>query len=287
MRIIVALIVALIFFATPCEASGNSQLKYRIQCATSSDDLIANKFKEIPELKTFTLPSGSKIYFSGGYFNKYLKAQKRLEEVQNAGFDKAFIRVFKYSSLLSKSVGDSYIEKVKVRIRLDALNDTTAAENKVVNASPKPSKKIYSRAEIIKIKEKAAQRKARKKVGNGGSHIKSKKEKAKEEDIEEFDDMVKEPPVFKIFLGKYNHVDGDFKEFKQLKNEIIYTYQDRKETTYAVGFYKNERGALKDLPKYQNLVQGAKIVGLYKGMIISHKLANELLEQFNKNNITK
>ena len=131
------------------------------------------------------------------------------------------------------------------------------------------------------------QRKARKKVGNGGSDIKSKKEKAKEEDIEEFDDMVKEPPVFKIFLGKYNHVDGDFKEFKQLKNEIIYTYQDRKETTYAVGFYKNEREALKDLPKYQNLVQGAKIVGLYKGMIISHKLANELLEQFNKNNITK
>lgn len=285
MRIIVALIVALVFFATPCEASGNSQLKYRIQCATTSDNLTANKFKEIPELKTFTLPSGSKIYFSGGYFNKYLNAQKRLEEVKNAGFDKAFIRVFKYSSLLSKSVGDSYIEKVKVKIQLDALNDTIATENKVVNATPTQSGKFYTRAEINKIKERAARRKAKKKGGSEGSDVKINKEK--EEKIVEFDIMVKEPPVFKIFLGKYTHADGEFKEFKELKNEIVYTYQDRKETTYAVGFYKDERAALKDLSKYKNIVQGAKIVGLYKGMIISQKLANELLEQFNKNIITK
>ena len=86
-------------------------------------------------------------------------AQKRLDEVKSAGFDKAFIRVFKYSSLLSKSVGDSYIEKVKDKILLDALNDTTSADNKVISASPKPSNRVYSRAEIIQIKEKAAQRK--------------------------------------------------------------------------------------------------------------------------------
>jgi len=285
MRIVFAQIFAIIFFATPCEASCNSQLKYRIQCATTSDNLNANKFKEIPELKTFILPSGSKIYFSGGYFDKYLNAQKRLEKVQNAGFDKAFIRVFKYSSLLSKSVGDSYIEKVKVKIQLDALKDTIATEKKVINTAPKKSVKFYTRAEINKIKERSARKKAKKKVGSKGSDVKIKKEK--EEKTVEFDIMVKEPPVFKIFLGKYTHADGKFKEFKELKNEIIYTYQDRKEITYAVGFYKDLGEALKDISKYKNIVDGAKIVGLYKGMIISQKLANELLEQYNKNIITK
>lgn len=287
MKFIASLIIALVFSVKPLMAYGNSQLKYRIQCATSSDAILTNNFKEIPDLKTFTLPSGSKLYFSGGYFNKYLLAQKRLDEVKSAGFDKAFIRVFKYSSLLSKSVGDSYIEKVKNKILLAALNDTTSADNKVISASPKPSNRVYSRAEIIQIKEKAAQRKARKKAKNETSKEKNKEEKNKEENIVEFDDMVKEPPVFKICIGKYILAEGEFKEFKQLKDEIIYTYQNRKETTYAVGFYKNEKEAQKDLLTYRNLVKEAKIIGLYKGMVVSAKLANELLEQFNKNNITK
>ncbi len=268
-------------------AYSNSQLKYRIQCATSSDDILDNKFKEIPDLKTFMLPSGAKIFFSGGYFNKYLLAEKRLDEVRSAGFDKAFIRVFKYNSLLSKSVGDSYIEKVKNKILLNALNDTISTEKNLVRASPNASNRVYTKAEILIIKKKIAERKARKKAQSQDFDAKTKDEIKKEEAIIEFDNIVKEPPIFKVFLGKYTHVGGEFKEFKQLKNEIVYTYKDRKETTYAVGFYRNEKEAQKDLPKYKDLVKEAKIVGLYKGMIVSLKLANELLEQFNKNNITR
>tara|TARA_Y100000589_G_C27198499_1_gene648229 strand:+ start:5597 stop:6460 length:864 start_codon:yes stop_codon:yes gene_type:complete len=287
MRILTALIIVVLSSFKPLMAYSNSQLKYRIQCATSSDDILASKFKEIPDLKTFMLPSGSKIFFSGGYFNKYLLAEKRLDEVRSAGFDKAFIRVFKYSSLLSKSVGDSYIEKVKNKILLNALNDTVSIEKNLVKVIPNASNRVYTKAEIIAIKKKIAERKSRKKAQTQNFDAKTKDERKKEEVIAEFDHIVKEPPVFKVFLGKYTHAGGEFKEFKQLKNEIIYTYKDRQETTYAVGFYRNEKEAQKDLPKYKKLVKEAKIVGLYKGMIVSLKLANELLEQFNVNNITR
>ena len=287
MKFLTALIIAFLFSAKSSMVYGGSQLQYRIQFAISSDNILSNKLKEIPEVKTFTLPSGSKIYFSGGYFNKYPSAQKRLEEVRKIGFDKAFIRVFKYSSLLSKSVGDSYIQKVKNKILLKSKNDTVAIVNQLVSISESYSGKVYSRAEITRIKKEVAEKKARKKIKIESSKSKVKEQKRKEEKIIEFDNIVKEPPVFKIFIGKYAIVNGDSKEFKQLKNEIIYTYQDRKETTYAVGFYKNEKEAQKDLPKYINLVKEAKIVGLYKGMIISLNLAKDLLDQFNKNNITK
>ena len=95
--------------------------------------------------------------------------------------------------------------------------------------------------------------------------------------------IVNEAPVFKIFIGKHDNGTGELMEFKELNNEIIYSYEGRKETKYAVGFYKNEKEANKNLPKYKNLIKESEIVGLYKGIIISLKLANELLEQFNKN----
>ena len=284
MKILTTLLIALFLLVVPHMSYGSGQLKYRIQCGLSSDTDLHQKLNAIPDLKTFTLPSGSKIYFSGGYFNKYTQAKKRLEEVRGAGFSDAFIRVFKYSNLLSRSVGDSYIEKVKIKIQVSLMRDTISTNSTAVKVNTSP-KKIYSRAEIERIKEKAALRKAKEKRENGSSEPKIKERKIKV-DEEEKENIVKEPPVFKIFLGKSNNGE-EGKEFKQLKNEIIYTYRERKETLYAVGFYKSEKEAQKHLLKYKGVVKEAKIVGLYKGKIISLKLANELLQQYQRNNITK
>ena len=219
MKILTTLLIALFLLVVPHMSYGSGQLKYRIQCGLSSDTDLHQKLNAIPDLKTFTLPSGSKIYFSGGYFNKYTQAKKRLEEVHGAGFSDAFIRVFKYSNLLSRSVGDSYIEKVKIKIQVSLMRDTISTNSTAVKVNTSP-KKIYSRAEIERIKEKAALRKAKEKRENGSSEPKIKERKIKV-DEEEKENIVKEPPVFKIFLGKSNNGE-EGKEFKQLKNETTF-----------------------------------------------------------------
>ncbi len=267
-------------------ANGSNQLKYRIQCAISSTNGISQKFKKIPELKTFTLPTGSKIYFSGGYFNKYAIAQKRLEIVQNAGFGNAFIRVFKYNSLLSKSVGDSYIKKVKNKILLNLESDTLLVVDKFDESISLVPGKVYSRAEFAKIKKKIAEKNSRKKQRQEALGIIHKRKEINSQNISS-NTIVNEAPVFKIFIGSQDNGIGDPMEFKKLKNEIIYSYEGRTETKYTVGFYQNEKEARKYLSKYKNIIYESEIVGLYKGIVISLKLANELLEQFNKLKVIK
>ena len=262
-------------------ANGSNQLKYRIQCAISSTNGISQKFKKIPELKTFTLPTGSKIYFSGGYFNKYSIAQKRLEIVQNAGFGNAFIRVFKYNSLLSKSVGDSYIKKVKNKILLNIESDTLLVVDEFDESISFVPGKVYSRAEFAKIKKKIAEKNSQKKQRQDALGKIHKREEIKSQNISS-NTIVNEAPIFKIFIGRQDNGIRDHMEFKKLKNEIIYSYEGRKETKYAVGFYQNEKEARKYLSKYKNIIDESEIIGLYKGIVISLKLANELLEQFNK-----
>ncbi len=286
MKFIPALTTVFILCFTSLMANGSNQLKYRIQCAISSENGISEKFKKIPELTTFTLPTGSKIYFSGGYFNKYKIAEKRLELVKNAGFDKAFIRVFKYNNLLSRSVGNSYIEKVKYKISLNPERDTLLVIDNLGGVKSFASKKVYSRAEVIIMKKKIAEKNSRKKKKQEASTLLLKKKKVEIQDLST-KTIVTEAPVFKIFIGRQDNGVGALKEFKALKNEIIYSYEGRTETKYAVGFYKNEKEAKKNLPKYKNIIKESEIVGLYKGIIISLKLANELLAQFNKNNIIK
>ena len=284
MKFIPALTITLVLSVMSLKSYGSYQLKYRIQIAISSEKKVPQKFKAIPELKTFTLPTGAKIYFSGGYFNNYKNAKNKLEEVHKVGFNKAFIRVFKYNSLLSKSVGDFYIEKVKNKISSNQ-RDNNNSKIKSNNLAFEDDKKVYSRAEFLSLKKKIEKtRRIKEKELVSNSTLSKEKEFLEEFSI---NTIVTEPPVFKIFVGKQDNKVGKLNNFKQLKNEIIYTYKGRNETKYAVGFYQNEEEAKKNLPKYKKLINDAEIVGFYKGMIISLKLANELLVQYYKNNITK
>jgi hypothetical protein len=234
-------------FAGSIKGNGTSQLKYRIQCGTTSEYTSSDELKVIPDLRTFTLPTGSKIYFSGGYFNEYICAQKRLKEIQITGFDKAFIRVFKHSNILSKSLGDKYIEKVEFKISQKTSRDSEYSTKKIVTKNQSTKQKVYSRAEITNIKKKNALRKAKEKAV-----LETKERQRQERDLADLITVVKEPPVFKIFLGKSSLNNSESKKFKLLENEIVYTYKNRKETIYTVGFYNNEQEAKKNLSKYKS-----------------------------------
>lgn len=273
-------------------ASGNNQIKYRIQCGTTRDKLSLEKINEIFELKTFTLPSGSKIYFSGGYFNKYEIAKNRLKVVKTAGFSRAFIRVFKYNNMLSKTAGKKYIEIAinKIAIVKSISKDTANISEEKLKVSPKPtaSKKFYSLAEIEAIKKKNAERKSRKiakekNIAAARKKAEEKKdaEKLKEEHGKEASLFITEPPVFKIMLGKSAVYNDQFESMSKLNNEIVYTYQNRHEIIYTVGHYKNSSEAKKSLIGFKKIVGDAKVIGYYRGKIISFKLANQLLAQYN------
>lgn len=293
MKNTIALILLLITVQVSL-ASGNQQIKYRIQCATSADKFIADKSRKIVELKTFTLPSGSKIYFSGGYFDKYNTAKERLDAVIAAGFDKAFIRVFKYNNMLSKSVGNRYIEIALSKMILDKLN----SEDTLGSSKPKPktvkavsSNKVYSRAEINAIKKKSAERKAKEvakeKAIESAKQIAREKKEAEKAMIEEKklpELVITEPPVFKVMLGKSNGVTDQFEAVNKLNSEVIYTYELRNEVIYTVGHYKNSEEANKALPSFKKVAADAKVIGFYRGKIISLKLANQLFAQYNSQN---
>ncbi len=275
-------------------AAPNQQIKYRIQCATSADKDLMVMLEKVPELMTFTLPTGSKIYFSGGYFNKYQAAEARLEEVRKVGIKSAFIRVFKYSNMLSKPVGDEYLKNAKNKIAIAEAEKKTLASAPVSNAVKKESApKMYTREEIEALKKKAAERKvkeekmaAKKEVVKEVVEVEEKPEVIVENDEKkkEAEYAIDEPPVYKISLGKTKSKNDKFEAVSKLNDEIIYTHESNNEIIYAIGFYGNEAAALKDLAKYRKISNDAEVIGLYKEKVISLKLANQLFEQFNLQN---
>ena len=290
MKNLIPLLVLLFAFSKTTFASSNQQIKYRIQCATSADKDLIEKLSDIPELKSFTLPSGNKIYFSGGYFNKIGTAQARLEEVKAVGFKSAFIRVFKYSNMLSKPVGDQYIENAKKKIVIqEEVKKTVQANASATKVTTKSSQKIYSRAEVEAMKKKAAERKAKAeaaKVKTVKKEVLIEKKEVKVEEKEPVEKkkkpafIVDEPPVYKVMLGSVKSRNDPFEAVSKLNNEIVYTYEARNEIIYAVGYFDEEEAAQKALPNYIKHASEAKVIGLYKGKVISLQLANQLYEQY-------
>lgn len=271
-------------------ASSNNQLKYRIQCATSSDKDLLDELHKIPELAKFTLPSGSRIFFSGGYYDKLEEAQQRLQKVQNVGFKSAFIRVFKHNNMLSKPVGDRYIKDMAIKVAIEQTKKDSAKLTSQI--SKKETQKIYTRAEVEALKKKALARKIvrekleKAKEASGAEVNKEIKDTVKvEEKKQEKEDLnnghVDEPPVYKIFVAKTALKDEEPAITQKLLGEIVYSYTERDNKIYTVGFYGNEAAAIKDLKKFKSITPDAKIIGVYKGKIISLKLANELYAQFN------
>ncbi len=291
MKNLIPLLVLLFALSKTTIASSNQQIKYRIQCATSADKDLIEKLSDIPELKSFTLPSGNKIFFSGGYFNKIGTAQARLEEVKAVGFKSAFIRVFKYSNMLSKPVGDQYIENAKKKVIIQEESKKTVQTSSVASkATTNSSQKIYSRAEVEAMKKKAAERKAKAeaaKVKTVKAEVVLEKKEVKTEEVKESVEkkkkpafIVDEPPLYKVMLGSVKSRNDPFEAVSKLNNEIVYTYEARNEIIYAVGYFDDEKAAKKALPNYIKHASEAKVIGLYKGKVISLQLANQLYEQY-------
>jgi len=279
---------------TTVSKAGSYQLKYRIECAKSNDKSLIQVISEIPELRTFMLPSGSKIYFSGDYFLTYPEAKTRLEQVQGLGFKDAFIRVFKYQKMLSHPLGKHYIKKVvalEKRKEVQRKNSETRKKMIVASKIKEAPRKTYTKREIETRKKKREIKKtviATIEVVDKKELI--KKEEVKEEVIvknkEEVDVLtnVDEAPVYKILLAKTKPNEGAPDLLQLLADEVVYSYREGKVKYFAVGFYKTSTHADRRKDAYRKYAtQEPEVIGFYKGRVISLKLAKDLHKEFKKN----
>lgn len=86
-------------------------------------------------------------------------------------------------------------------------------------------------------------------------------------------------PFFKIYLGS-NVKGGDTPESIENLPEIVYVYDEKKVIIYTVGYYGTSAEAEKEVKRY--IQQGfgkAKVVGVYRGIIISNEIAKAIVEK--------
>ena len=61
MNRLIGLFITLMLFASISEAS--NQMKFRVQCASSQQNLSAELLKKLPEIQMYILPTGIKLFF--------------------------------------------------------------------------------------------------------------------------------------------------------------------------------------------------------------------------------
>lgn len=284
-------VLVFVLFTTVTKA-GAYQLKYRIECAKSTDKNLLVVINKIPELRKFMLPTGGQILFSGDYFNSFPEAKIRLNHVISLGFKNAFIRVFKYRRMLSRQAGDKYIEKVEELLLKDVVVSNDSTVTKEVNfVAAKKERKVVGRKTYTKkeIEELRARRKKKEEVKKKVEKVVVKKKTEekevvkKEEEVIEDESIVDEAPIFKIKLAKTKRDQATPSQVQELNDEVVYSYNEGKSKVYAVGFYETAEAANKKLNYYQKYsAKKPEIIGLYKGRIVSLKLAKELHAEFLK-----
>ena len=83
---------------------------FRVQCSKKGNPNLLSVFNKIPERQSYIMPTGSTMYFSGGYYTDFGKAKERLSEVHQLGITDAFIRVFRNHTYVSDKVSAVLLE---------------------------------------------------------------------------------------------------------------------------------------------------------------------------------
>lgn len=80
-------------------------------------------------------------------------------------------------------------------------------------------------------------------------------------------------PFYKIYLSS-NVKNGRIPNSLDKLDEIVYTYDKKNLVIYTVGYYGSAEEARKDLSHYQDMgFKNAKIVGIFRGMLLSESAA--------------
>ena len=266
----------------------STAFSFRVQCTKKGDPDLLKVFNKIPDRQSYMLPSGTTLYFSGGYFKNLGIAQNRLDVVRNLGIDKAFIRVFKNRTYMSDRVSANMLDKLMKEYKEDLAYDDSVSKAKP-ELIELPKKKTYSREEFAALKRsKRIAKKGKDGTGNnelvGKAALREEKENVKES-VKDFGEnfKVQEEPVFKVLLSVTNGDVSLSSDFDSV-NDIIYENNIGNKNYFTVGFFKDIDEAKSELSKYQLELkkEAFKVVGMYRGSLISKELAVQLQERYLK-----
>lgn len=99
--VILFVLVSIGLFSQEEKIAMNSSIIFKVQVGKGM--LSPASFENIDELSFFTLPSGSKMYFSGGSYKAYQNAEKEMERVEALGYEAAVLTAFKHGQELPMS----------------------------------------------------------------------------------------------------------------------------------------------------------------------------------------
>lgn len=266
----------------------STAFSFRVQCTKKGDRNLLDVFNKIPDRQSYMLPSGTKLYFSGGYFKNLGIAQNRLDVVKNLGIDQAFIRVFKNRAYLSDRVSANMLEQLMKDYEENmAYDDSMARVNPQVIELPK--KKTYTKEEFAALK-RSRRISLKGEDGTGSNELVTKAAKREEKEsiknsVDDFGDdfKVQEEPVFKILLAVTTGNASLSSEFDMVSG-IIYENNVGNKNYFTVGYFKEVNEALVELEKYKSEFnrEDFKVVGMYRGSLISKDLSVQLQEKYLK-----
>lgn len=258
-------------------------IRFKIQCASSVEKLPAKQLEKVKDLSTYTLQSGRKIYFAGDFHTTLSEADSALQVIEDLGFQKACIRVFKGNVLLGRIESDSYIlslrlkdeqlneglllkpkkEAIEVPVEKDTIADLV--KDSVVNEA-EPDVEIEEQstaANVVVMKDQPDSLER----GTGSSIVVNSS-------------LVASPPVFSIYLANIPKGSPDPDIVTQFENETIFVFDQNDRLYYLVGKFENDEAAFSALKKYKEIVPNAEVVAQYRERVIGLELAKELYERY-------
>lgn len=259
------------------EIFASNPTKYRVQCAISSEKMPAQKIQQIPDLKLYILPSGTKLYFSGSFYVELIKADSILKIVKGLGYKTACIRVFKGEVLLSRIEGVNFIKSLKEKNHPKqevALQTPTKKEVPII-------KKITTDSALLEAKKEV-----KLSVNEPDQNVIVLSELPQPPDRKNGEgalvnsSMVPDPPIFRIYLANVpaDSLSPDF--ISELSSEKVFMFNQNNQKYYLVGRYANEEAAFEALKKYKSISASADVVAQYRRRIISLELANQLYQRY-------
>lgn len=269
-------------------------IRFKIQATTSAEKLPKSQITKIDSLSTYVLPSGSKLYFSGGFYQELNKADSALLVVKQLGFKKACIRVFKGSVLLGRVEGESYL--LSLRLKDDAFNkqvlkETNLKKDTIVTEKKEIVKEAPEVSDVPEESEKDTTESAledhediKEQFGDNvvlvDEQPDSVERAAGSTSIVVNSSFIPNPPIYSIHIVNTPNNSSYPEVCSSITDEIIYVFNQNGRRYYLVGKYKNQEAAFAALQKYKTLTPNAEVVGQYRERVISLEVANKLYHRF-------
>jgi hypothetical protein len=282
------------------EINGQEELKFGVNL-TSSDDITLYEINSLNEIehRKYTEPNGLVLYFTKRSFACIELAQQSLDSLKKHGFERGVIRVFINQKLVSEEAGQAVIKQAKLKNCSDSKKGE-AVEVSLVDVKKEIErsynveqyeeviygKEDYDKAHIpeeqtvLTNEQKAERIKLMLAIKNKGLQ----NENDSINSILMYDlkrnDLAK--PIYRIQIlsAKKNALSDSI--YAQIDSLIgtVKVFKEKDQKVYTTHVFDSPLEITDELEQILDLGFNAKLVGEYKGVIISEQLTNLIVASY-------